>query len=109
MSTFRKRQKNKGLVSREIRDGHRSRPFGLRIVPFLDHGRSSHVLLLKGNQAAHVNGQRVIGGLCVLNHQDDITVDRHRFFYSAESKPEITVYRQAEHVRLGTLEIPVTR
>ena len=46
-------------------------------------------LLPRGAAAARVNGLPIIGGLRVLDHQDEILIGRQRFIFSTESTPQL--------------------
>jgi hypothetical protein len=66
---------------------------GLRIVPFREGTRPSHVLLVRDHLAARVNGWPVVGGIRVLDHKDEITVGGQRMYFSAQSQPTVEVYQ----------------
>ncbi len=103
-------EKTKGFVAREVGSRKRARTHGLLVIPCSAHESTNYALLTKPGNIAYVNGQRVIGGLCVLKHKDEITIGARRYFFSAESTPEVTVYRQetaARVVRCGICRGPV--
>lgn len=50
--------------------------------------------------SVRVSGQPVLGGVCVLQHRDEILVNGVRIFFSSESRPEIVDFRPVAGVRL---------
>jgi hypothetical protein len=72
---------------------------GIRIAAFKLEGRQRGVLLLKSGASVRVNGDRVSGGLCVLEHRDEILVGTNRLFYSDELKPELVTYASSDGTR----------
>ena len=80
---------------------------GFKIMPFSEHGRLNHVLLVTQDLVARVNGQPVVGFLHQLRHKDEISIDSQQFVFSAESTPEVVVYHQEEPGK--SLRCPVCR
>jgi hypothetical protein len=64
----------------------------LTLVPFHDSGRRQLALLGQNDSSIRVNGQPV-PGLRVLEHRDEILVGRLRFYYSAESTPDVVIFQ----------------
>jgi hypothetical protein len=63
-----------------------------RVLAFRDGNRPCHVLLTGADLSVLVNGTRVVGGIRVLQHKDELLVDSERMFFSAESAPIVEVY-----------------
>src|SRR5688572_7910219 len=40
-----------------------------------------------------INGDSLIGGLRILQHQDEILAGLQRYYYSAESRPLVSIYQ----------------
>ena len=73
-----------------------------RIVPLAGHvavvafGRGADrvvVLLARPGAVVRVNGLPMLGGLRLLDHQDEILIGRERFYFSGKSTPRVTVFR----------------
>jgi Prokaryotic RING finger family 1 len=50
-------------------------------------------LMTRPGAAARVNGLPILGGLRLLDHQDEVLIGRERFYYSAESTPVVVPFR----------------
>ena len=50
-------------------------------------------LLARSGAAVRVNGLAILGGLRLLDHQDEILIGRQRFFFSTESTPQVATFR----------------
>src|SRR3954447_6364974 len=59
-------------------------------VAALRHGAA---LLVRPGVRARVNGEPVLGGLRLLEHEDEILVGTSRLFFSAETTPVLVSYR----------------
>lgn len=83
------------------------RELGVEILS-VPHGTPAGMtLLVRQGIDARVNGETVPGLIRALNHRDEIAVGGQRFFFSAESPPEVVVYRASENSR--PLRCPVCR
>jgi hypothetical protein len=65
-----------------------------QLVPYRQGTRVRHALMAAALAAIRVNGSPVIGGLRVLNDQDEIRIGSQRMFFSAESTPVVEIYQQ---------------
>jgi len=65
----------------------------LRILAFQSEQGAEHALLIGCDCQVRVNGLPVLGGICVLQHRDEILVGSRRVFFSAESTPEVEVFQ----------------
>ena len=74
-------------------------PLSARLVDFRHEGTRGTALLVPEGRAARVNGTEVVDGLRVLDHKDEITLDMQRFYFSAESAPEVILYRGEQRKR----------
>src|SRR5262245_1873580 len=80
-------------------------PFLLRSIG--QGGEAATALLLPSDTTGFVNGDSVLGGLRVLGHRDEIVAAGHRFYYSAQSKPVVSIHHYAPDAR--RLKCPVCR
>lgn len=60
------------------------------------------LLLVRGANRVHVNGDPVVGGARVLDDRDEILVDGRRFAFSGESPPEIVPFVPPEGTKRKT-------
>jgi hypothetical protein len=49
-------------------------------------------LLVQPSVRVRVNGERVLGGIRLLNHKDEILLDARRFVFSSESTPTVVTF-----------------
>jgi hypothetical protein len=80
-------------------------PDGVRLLRFGQGAESAVALLTVPNAPVRVNGLPVLGGLCVLTHRDEILVNDQRYYFSAESRPVVTVFRLDEGARRPTCPV----
>ena len=80
--------------------GDRSAANGdFRIVAFRDGARPSHALIAVAGVRVRVNGPVIIGGLCVLEHRDELRIGSQQMFFSAESVPILEIYQHGDSGR----------
>jgi hypothetical protein len=53
----------------------------------VDGGLAEVALFVRGRPTARINGRRVMGGIRILRHRDELLVDGATLFYSDESLP----------------------
>lgn len=59
------------------------------------------VLIVRDDVVACVNGQPLLGGVCVLQHQDEILLTGTRLYFSLESRPEISSFEPGAGARVS--------
>lgn len=62
-------------------------------------GERGGALLVRPGVWVRVNGQPVLGGLCVLGHKDEILLAEMRLIFSVETTPVVVAYRLADGER----------
>jgi hypothetical protein len=89
-----------------IADGSNDSPAGGGIR-FLTLGAADKGvgLLVGPGVRVRVNGQPVVGGFRVLDHRDEILVDRTRYYFSAESTPVRVTFQAQAGARLPTCPV----
>ncbi len=75
---------------------------GVRLVGFGTGAERGAALLMPPGATARVNGRPVLGGLCLLEHRDEVILGRSRFFFSSESAPVVAVFRREDGARSPT-------
>ena len=81
--------------------------FGLEVVAFQHNGVSGVALLVDGSRVVFVNGEPLVTRIRVCTHKDEILVAGTRFFFSAESVPELEIFHAAPGGR--RVQCPVCR
>jgi hypothetical protein len=72
--------------------GHDLPDLGIRFCRFGRRGDGGMALLIRPGVRVWVNGLPVLGGIRLLEHRDEILVGGQRFYYSAESRPEVVAF-----------------
>lgn len=85
--------------------GERINAPGIRLVRFNRGTDKGVALLTSGGVRVLVNGRPVLGGFRLLEHRDEIVVGRRRLYFSAESSPTVTVFRQEPGARACTCPV----
>jgi hypothetical protein len=69
------------------------------VATFGTGGEAGAALLAADDLPVWVNGERVIGGLKVLVHRDEILIGGELYCYSAQSRPVVAAFALAEGQR----------
>ena len=63
------------------------------VISFGAAAERQAALVVRPGVPARVNGRHLVGGLRVLDHQDEIRVRGESFFYSSETRPAVVPFR----------------
>jgi hypothetical protein len=79
--------------------GANARGSRVAVATFGSGGDVGAALLSADDVAVWVNGERVLGGLKVLLHRDEILVGGELYYYSAQSRPVVAAFALVEGQR----------
>lgn len=71
----------------------------VQLVQLSGRGKRGFALLVAEVDNAYVSGNLVLGGIHLLRHRDEIILRSRRWYYSAESQPEIVMFQLQEGSR----------
>jgi hypothetical protein len=77
----------------------------VRLVRFGEGAEGGVALLVQPGVYVRVNGLPILGGLCILQHRDEVLVDSQRVYFSSESTPLVMAFRLEAGARRPTCPV----